>query len=833
MAASPVDAAPAAHATAGDIERVDSFSRRLYRRARGAGADFAEVATVVRGLHTVLKHLKVEAEDHESLLNSDQASVYVRQLTPMVEDCDFALKQLDTILEKTGYSTSSDEEGRKGPSDQRPLEHRERDMIALIRTKLANQKLNIDMFLDTVQLHNPSKSHRLVDTSSVNLESIKDKVDTIAARITQRRDSASSDNDDELWLQFRDELEKEGFSRDVLRKNQVCIVRFNPVLTFYDRICLHIQDVLRAYIRQLDEESLLSGGQTPTVRGFLKGYEQSHEPLHVVPYPDYPGPVPDLSPKEMVYPTIDNEKFFPSMRMERLNPDEKPSNPPAMPSQATDLSYEQRSSDDGAFDGDSSDESLALMSTRDLMALDKREADLAIAMDNMHLRAQAAAFGHDMAFSASPQGRYLPSSSNPALLTSAAHLQPGDEFGASPGFASSVPAPPYGSSPPPILHANSISAPAVGSTPSHAYGSHNQAVRYARLAPDSLGREIPLDAKWTRIKRSLISPEVLNKAGVRYEARPDFVAILGVFNKDEIAEFARRSAEVRKRRGEQMRKDSRDEKDRYYPDKYKNWNVDPRQKNGLNDHDRHQSSNDFSDSSTDLCDSSDEYSDEELPAYRPRNRHHSEDKNGDEQEEKGTKVYPFIVSPPEKENGHSPAATVKPKPILKNKNDDPHVRFDPEPKVLDEGSPRSVPRHSERSERRHRERSDRERNTARSHDDRDSRDRERDRDRERERERERDRDRDRDRTRDRDRDDDYHRQHRHHDSARRRDRDRDEHSRRRRREDHNRDRYRDDNERSEDRSSKRKVRGETLRAVGIGGAAASLLSVLTEAAAGF
>jgi hypothetical protein len=227
MTTNAADAPPAAHATAGDIDHVDAFAKRLYRRARGAGPDFSEVATVVRGLHTVLKHLKVEAEDPESLLNSDQSPIYVRQLTPMVEDCDFTLKQLDTILEKTGYSSgTSDEEGaRQGPSDQRPLEHRERDKIALIRTKLANQKLNIDMFLDTVQLHNPSKSHRVVDTSSVNLESIKDKVDAIAARITQRRDSASSDNDDELWLQFRDELEKEGFSRDVLRKNQVRIGR--------------------------------------------------------------------------------------------------------------------------------------------------------------------------------------------------------------------------------------------------------------------------------------------------------------------------------------------------------------------------------------------------------------------------------------------------------------------------------------------------------------------------------------------------------------------------------------------------------------------------------
>ncbi len=38
------------------------------------------------------------------------------------------------------------------------------------------------------------------------------------------------------------------------------------------------------------------------------------------------------------------------------------------------------------------------------------------------------------------------------------------------------------------------------------------------LAPDEYGNEIPADAKWTRINRRLVSPEVLNQDGRRYEA---------------------------------------------------------------------------------------------------------------------------------------------------------------------------------------------------------------------------------------------------------------------------------------------------------------------------
>lgn len=212
-----------AHPLLVSIDTLAASAKDLYRAARRAGTEFSEVENVVRGLYTRLKHLKVEAEDPDSLLNSDHTSPYAEKLTSIVKKCDYGLELLDTVLDKVGGNSSySEEEGRDGGTGNKPLETEERDMVDLIRTILANQKLNIDELLDTVQLQNPSKSHQILDTNNANLESIKDKVDAIAARITQRNDSISSEGDDELWLQFRNELEKEGFSRDVLRKNQVC-----------------------------------------------------------------------------------------------------------------------------------------------------------------------------------------------------------------------------------------------------------------------------------------------------------------------------------------------------------------------------------------------------------------------------------------------------------------------------------------------------------------------------------------------------------------------------------------------------------------------------------
>lgn len=66
-----------------------------------------------------------------------------------------------------------------------------------------------------------------------------------------------------------------------------------------------------------------------------------------------------------------------------------------------------------------------------------------------------------------------------------------------------------------------------------------------RMAPDRQGNDINLDATWTKIDRSLVSTELLERKGVRYEARPDFVAVLGVLRKATVIEWARLSAEIR------------------------------------------------------------------------------------------------------------------------------------------------------------------------------------------------------------------------------------------------------------------------------------------------
>lgn len=724
--------------TASQLEAVDALARDLYRRAKTAGPEFESAAAAVRRLHSVFKHVKAEVDDAESTYNvSDRASIYQRKLIRLIEDSEFTLQSLENVLDKS-------------PQDA-PLYEEARNKVNTITSQLTDDKTAIDMFLDAVQL--PSKPQAVVEPQDGSLDVIKDKVDAIASRLCHAREAqgqglGTQDDEDAMWHQFKEELEKEGFSKEVLRKNK---------------------EVLRAYIRELDANGA-ENGPTPTVRGLLEEEETHRRPaLAVVPasYDENE----HWSPKEVMHPTFDNEKFIPSIKEERRRPEQGPPAlpPPSFSHHNSALSYDRHSSDD---DGDSQDpNALALISTRDLMAMDGL---------NSQMGALQLSSGQQANYSVSPTSsatlKYLPANVSANIPPAGAELalsSSPSNFSSSPRYA---PLPPY-------AHAQN--------TPPPPYNPSGR--QPSRLAPDRYGMDIPLDAKWTRIRRSLVSPEVLERAGVRYEARPTYVAVLGVLTREEIAYYAQLSMEARARRSSHSRAQrpppSTFER-RYSPQNRRDASTSsrsPEEKPTTHytpDYKDRKPSQD-SDSGSVLWDESD-----------------TEDEYNGRRSSDERKRQPYIiVPPPEKEgkNGTSPAATVQPKPILKNKNEN-HVRFDPEPHEISQDELNKSPTHSSRESERNRDR-DRDRRRRRSereyHDaGRDARDRDRDRgDRE------------------------------YHSSSSRRHREYRDSSR-----DH-RDRDRDRDPRDRKERDKKKW-GPTIGAMGIGGAAGSLLSVLTEAANG-
>ncbi|KAF2139134.1 uncharacterized protein K452DRAFT_311069 [Aplosporella prunicola CBS 121167] len=63
------------------------------------------------------------------------------------------------------------------------------------------------------------------------------------------------------------------------------------------------------------------------------------------------------------------------------------------------------------------------------------------------------------------------------------------------------------------------------------------------------GKDIPPDARWTKIDRRLVNPEALEEAKERFEERMDCVIVLRVLTKEDIQKLADRTREIRDGRG--------------------------------------------------------------------------------------------------------------------------------------------------------------------------------------------------------------------------------------------------------------------------------------------
>lgn len=106
-----------------------------------------------------------------------------------------------------------------------PEEERLRDdRLAIMKSKLVGDKTSVEMFLDAVQLHAENRPAKVIDGSQEGFEGIKDKIDEIANKLFRNRSESSfTEDDDDLWREFKEELEMEGFSPQVLRKHKVSV----------------------------------------------------------------------------------------------------------------------------------------------------------------------------------------------------------------------------------------------------------------------------------------------------------------------------------------------------------------------------------------------------------------------------------------------------------------------------------------------------------------------------------------------------------------------------------------------------------------------------------
>ncbi|KAA8572301.1 hypothetical protein EYC84_002927 [Monilinia fructicola] len=472
-------------ASPSDIIIVITSCRELYRRCRSAGGEYDEISREVRGLHNVLKHLKSEVEDEDSLLNRVQ-SIWERQLAPIIGDCDITLKQLDGLLLK--YGRLSEGSGGGNGSTEALWEKMRRVLT---------------LFLDNIQLHENAGMAKNLNVQGEQLDVILDKVDHIAAKISKRAKTpitSLEDDDKEVWKQFRRELISEGFSNDVLQQHK---------------------DVLRAYIRQMELDGLL--GEEP-LRSQMPSPVSSHTERWVdstnsessrgnPPFFAVVDTGDDFNRSKEIIQREDNMKFPTSMKSQRPRPESRLESDFAEEKWEKDTSGSESSDISSKHQRISSSNS-SIIQTSELLPFSATPLILPPSSPSSH---------HS----------YPDESIQPIALRP---KRSSDQRSSPRTSGVRFDLPVRQTSP-------KLSTFVTGTSP-----RPDSAMPSKRLAPDSYGNEISPDAKWTKVKRSLISPEVLNQDGRRYEARPEFVAILGILTKEEIQDYVSRSHNLREER---------------------------------------------------------------------------------------------------------------------------------------------------------------------------------------------------------------------------------------------------------------------------------------------
>ncbi|KAF5619020.1 hypothetical protein F52700_11880 [Fusarium sp. NRRL 52700] len=215
-ATTSVDSEESIKAESGDLARIDAIRELVqasYRRIGTYGPGFANMATKLYKLEMTLKRLRVEvAEEQEELPVHIQQS-YADHLHSLVEDWDYAMKRVNSLLDTYHDEEISlaGEEGNKS-GELKPIE-----------PVLAGKRMAIELLLDSIQLQKP----HIYDQHKSDLEEIKDKVDHIAAHLFAHWNAESfSGGNDDLWRHFQELLEKERFSSQILSKNKDVLMAY-------------------------------------------------------------------------------------------------------------------------------------------------------------------------------------------------------------------------------------------------------------------------------------------------------------------------------------------------------------------------------------------------------------------------------------------------------------------------------------------------------------------------------------------------------------------------------------------------------------------------------
>jgi hypothetical protein len=238
----------------GDFVLLVQLARRTFRNCRQAGDEYAEIASEVRCLYSVLRSVRSLAErTNLTILRQDPATT--AQLISCADGCKSVLDDLDGLLAK--FTTLN---GEGQPSVGKKIWQRFRfgsniQEFGVVRGKLITHTSTMSILFDTMQSQSLDRVENKIDNGfgevKGEFERMRHEIKNMATRaraLDKKGPSLSlltlstyAGDEKEVWRAFRRELITKGFRSQSLDK--------------YGHI-------LQAYMLKLDQSGLLEKGRS-------------------------------------------------------------------------------------------------------------------------------------------------------------------------------------------------------------------------------------------------------------------------------------------------------------------------------------------------------------------------------------------------------------------------------------------------------------------------------------------------------------------------------------------------------------------------------------------
>lgn len=145
----------------GDFVLLVQLAHRTFRNCQQAGAEYLEIASEVRCLHSVLRILRAEAQNPESKIFRQDATA-TAQLVEVVDGCKVVLGSLDVLLSK--YEGLKDNQAGVGQKLRQRFGFGSKIAdLGIIRGKIIMYTSTLSVLIDTMQLQGTERIETKVD----------------------------------------------------------------------------------------------------------------------------------------------------------------------------------------------------------------------------------------------------------------------------------------------------------------------------------------------------------------------------------------------------------------------------------------------------------------------------------------------------------------------------------------------------------------------------------------------------------------------------------------------------------------------------------------------